>query len=466
MDRKYYDLTPSQLILMYSQKYNIYKQVNNISISILMDKELDLDVLERSICKAYERNDALSIRLVKEGDKIKQYFRDIEEPSIEYLDFRDQSFEKMEKDLHKIASKRITNYEKPLSKVYIMNSYDGKMGIFFKVSHFIMDSWSISMFFKDVFAIYDSIKNDKDMPKTLPKYEDLLIEDLNYRNTETYKKDRRFFEEMFDEDEPLFSHVNGYTVLEQYRKKKKNPDLRYAEAFSINTKAKVTMHPVPKELVMKMEDYCASNMLPMQSLVLLAYRSYLSKVNKNQEDITINSVIARRGTLKEKNAGGSRVYFFPFRTIFAADTSFKEACQTINEKQTAIFRHSSCDPLEVVGLFREVYKLPDRGNYATSSVTFQPVKLALDQGTKIETRWYGNGTSSQTLYFTVMDGDGSGGLKFYYEHQTAVVKEETIKKLHSFMMEFLEKGITIENITVGELLEIEGVEESLAAQET
>lgn len=452
MERKYYDLTASQLVLAYSQKFTVHKQVNNVCISILVDQELDFDLLEKAITKAYERNDALRIRMVKRENKTMQYFLDKEEPEIEYLDFTGKSFEEMEKVLYKKASQRISKLNKPLSKVYIMKSYDKKQGIFFKVSHFIMDSWAISMLFKDIFSIYDALKNETDLPKALPSYEELLIEDLKYKNTETYKKDRAFFEELYSGDEPLYSHVNGYEVLEEYRKKNKNPELRYGPTISLKTKANNIMLPVSKEIVDKMEAYCAANRLTMQSLVLLAYRSYFSKVNKNQEDITINTVLARRATLKEKNSGGSRVHFFPFRTIFDENTEVKEACEVINEKQSGIFRHSLLDPIETLQLFKSLFDAPQTAGFATTAVTYQPVKLTLKEDVNIETKWYGNGASSQPLYLTVMDGDGLGGLKFYYEFQSANIKLETIHKLHNFMLEFLEKATSTENITIGELL--------------
>jgi hypothetical protein len=48
MERKYYDLSPSQDILMYAQAFTVHKQVNNISISQLTDTELDFDILKKA----------------------------------------------------------------------------------------------------------------------------------------------------------------------------------------------------------------------------------------------------------------------------------------------------------------------------------------------------------------------------------------------------------------------------------
>lgn len=123
MERKYYDLSPSQNILMYAQNFTIHKQVNNICTSLLTDTELDFDILKKAVQTAYERNDCLRIRLVKEGKKVRQYFAEYEEPDIGYLDFRGKTMEEMEKKLYKIAGMRITYFKRPLSKVWSVPGY-------------------------------------------------------------------------------------------------------------------------------------------------------------------------------------------------------------------------------------------------------------------------------------------------------------------------------------------------------
>ena len=47
METKYYDLTHSQKTLFFSQKYTLHKQINNISMCILLEDELNLDILKK-----------------------------------------------------------------------------------------------------------------------------------------------------------------------------------------------------------------------------------------------------------------------------------------------------------------------------------------------------------------------------------------------------------------------------------
>ncbi|RBP66008.1 condensation domain-containing protein [Alkalibaculum bacchi] len=454
MDRNYYDLTFAQRILYYSQKYTLHKQVNNVATFALTDQKLDVDILTQAIRIAVQRNDCFNIRFEKVKGDEKQYFAEYEEPVIEYLDFEGKTREVMDKKLYKIAKKRVTKNKKPMYKIHTICSPEGTHGIYFVVSHMILDSWGITTFFKDIFAIYSSLINGTEMPKPLYPYEKLLIEELNYRNTPAYEKDKAYFQSLFvEENEPIFTHINGSEVLEKYRGKKGNPSLRYASSFNLWSKADNHMLPIDKELVDEMNAYCTDNKISMQSLILLVYTRYVAKVNF-VNDISMHTVVARRGTLREKNTGGTRVHFFPFRTVFEREVTVQDACKSIDQQQSTLYRYANMDPLEVVKISKETYNVPQEATHFFSSLTFQPVKLSV-AGMNLDTKWYGNGAYSGGLYLTVMDGGFMGGLKIYYEYQVNIVSLETIQKFHSYMIKALEKCVREKDATVGDLLDID-----------
>jgi hypothetical protein len=454
MERKYYDLTSGQKLLVQSQKFSLHKSVNNICTSILMDKALDFHVLKEAIEKEYERNDALRIRVLKVDGEMKQYFEEYEKPSIEHLDFRGKTKEEMEKDLYAIAGKKITIYGKPMSKVYLMHSYDGKCGLASVVSHFLLDFWGVSVFYSDILKIYESLVNGGDMPKPLYPYEELLVEELNYKNTDKYIKDHEYFTKIIDEGEPIFNSINGYSVLEKYRNKKKNPNLRYASEFTLLTKGEHTDRPFPKDLLEKMSSYCSSNKVTLQSIFALAYRSYISKINKNEEDVSLIFIAARRSTLNEKNSGGSRATALPLRTIIGKDMAVNDACELIDRKVTELYRHASIDYLEVMDMLKKKYNAPPISDYAAEVFSFQPERLAGPGGSEVEIKWYGNGTSPFAFFLTIMDGGESSGFSFDYEYRVHTVPNETFEKIHSYMIKAIEAGISKEGITIGDLLEI------------
>jgi len=60
----------------------------------------------------------------------------------------------------------------------------------------------------------------------------------------------------------------------------------------------------------------------MASLLLMGLRTVLSKFNNNEKDVSVKTNVARRGTLLEKHSGGTRIHFFPLRTIMEPDMTF------------------------------------------------------------------------------------------------------------------------------------------------
>ena len=454
MNRNYYDFSFAQRVLFFSQKYTLHKQVNNIATLAVTDQKLDLPILTQAIKRAVQRNDSFNIRFESVKGEPKQYFSEYEEPIIGSLDFEGITREAMDKELLKIAKKRVTKNGKPMYKIYIICSPEGTHGIYFVVSHMILDSWGITTFFKDILAVYSALKSGTEMPKPLYSYEELLKEELNYRNTPAYEKDREYFEHLFvKEDEPIFTHINGPGILQDYREKKGDLSLRCAPTFNLRSKADNRVLSINKELVDEMNTYCADKKVSMQSLVLLAYMGYLAKINY-VNDVTIYTVVARRGVLKEKNTGGTRVHFYPFRVVFTREATAVNACKSIDQQQSALYRHANIDPLEVMKIVQETYGAPQEATHFFSSLTFQPVKLSVE-GMQLYTKWYGNGAASNPIYLTVMDGGFEGGLKIYYEYQMSVVSFETVQKLHSYIEKALGKCVRQEDVAVGDLLDIE-----------
>ena len=85
-----------------------------------------------------------------------------------------------------------------MSKVYMIRSFDGKCGIYFVVSHLIMDSWAITTFLKMFCPFIRPLAAVPICLKPLTSYEELLIKELNYKNTRAYEDDIKFWRKNLD----------------------------------------------------------------------------------------------------------------------------------------------------------------------------------------------------------------------------------------------------------------------------
>ncbi|MEI8199638.1 MAG: condensation domain-containing protein [Eubacteriales bacterium] len=453
--RKLYPLTPSQKLIFLAWQYTIHKQVPNIPTSCFVDDDLDLAVLKNAAEEAVKRNDAFAIRITKQGKEKMQYFSYRSVLALEMIDFTGKNTKDMEEFFYKIGSTRMPLYDKPLAKIYIVKSPDGKGGVFSCISHLIMDSWAISMFYKDIFEVYFALKDNEPIPKALPDYESVLQKEIAYTSSEKYKKDYAFWEQELSGPKPIFTHVNGSIVLEKQREKKKDPQLRFGNSFFIRTTAAHVVRMIEKEDVDKMKAFCLENGIPtMQVLFLLGIRNYLAKVNGREKDVSINSVVARRGTIDEKLTGGTRVHPLPFRTIFEEDVTFMEMLKIILEKQNILYRHADFDPMEAFKIMHKNYDFPPQNTYITLHLTFQPVPLEAKNGAKVRTKWYCNGTAASNIGVSIMDGDGTGALRCYYEYHDKMIEPETLDKTHNYMKNVILAGIGNPHLTLKELLDL------------
>ncbi len=455
MKPTYYELTSGQQLLLYSQTFTIHKQINNIFTLMLLEKKLDFEVLKAAIDHAYQQNDAFRLRFTKIERKIKQYFIPTEQPHIEVLDFSGKTQADMDKCFYNYAHKPFKFIDKPMSKVFLVHSWNGMDGIYFGVSHMILDSWGICVFLQFVMEVYESMKNSTPLPKPLSPLEPMLQEELAYKGSPRYHKDLEFWQNEFKRlPEPLLSHINGPSILEKERKKKRNPNLSYAKIIGLRTSARHEVLYVTKEKVEKIQQYCEASKISMQAVFMFGVRTALSKLNNRQANIGFYATFARRGTLQEKRAGGTRPHSTVFRNIMAEDLTFEKACQLIFGQQTAIYRHADCDTIELINMEAKAY---NRKGYFTGwysmVFTFQPIKLVVSDGTPVHTQWVCNGAFSSTHYLTIMDADGTGALRCYHEYQKHVVTAQRLRELQSLIEQAIMAGVENPSATIGEILD-------------
>lgn len=455
-----YPLTESQKLIFLAEAYTIHKQLMNIPTSCFLEGELDSGLLMKAAAAAVARNDAFGIRFVRKGKENLQYFTDPGVLLIEIKDFLGKTDADMERFFYDVGRKKMAVYGVPLCKIYVVISPEGKTGLFICISHLIMDSWAISMFYKDIADIYDSMKKDRPMPAPIPSYRSLLRKEIQYAASDKHRKDLEFWDGEMSGEPPLYSHVNGAYMLEKWRRFKRNPEYRFGRSLYFRTTAKHAVFMVDKKDVDEMLLFLEKQSLPsLQALFFVGIRTYLAIVNGRQKDISMLSIVARRGTLEEKLAGGTRAIALPFRTVMDEDMSFIDAIRMVLEKQSLLYRHSDMGTMEVFGIMRKKFGYKPYETCFPLHFTFQPVVLAGKNGWKAETKWYCNGAASSDFSISIMDGDGTGALRCYYEYQDKNIRKEIPARLHHTMLKVILTGIRNPDIKIGDLLSIPAVTE-------
>lgn len=458
---KVYPLTVAQKFHLYYQKFCPKKQVVNIGTSLTIETELDWNELKQAIYKAYERCESMRLRFAedKEGNCY-QYVVDKEERDIEFRDFSGGTMEEAEAVMKSWTEVPFKRQDSHMNRIVMIKMPDGYNGIYLLVDHLTMDAQSLICFMKDIIELYCNAKYEGvPYPKDMTSYIAQLEKDLAYEaGCKAKDRDAEFFHELIESSEPIYNGIDGTWKLDQERKHTENPKLRAAVNVSDSVDSALDIFHLEAEPTKRLMAFCEKYHVSLACLLLMGLRTYFQKMNGN-DDVSINSAIARRATLLEKKSGGTRIHSFPFRTIIPEDKTFLEGIYIIRDKQNEMFRHANYDPVAYFAYRNQVYHTQNGRTYEPMSLTYQPMTLqekGLDKlgGIRYKTKWYPNGATTQAMYLTVMHRPDDNGLDFNFEHQVKAVSRQKLEYMYYYLCKIMFKGIENPGLPIGDIMKL------------
>ena len=456
-----YPLTNAQKFHLYYQSFCPKKEVVNIGVSLTIGMELDLDVLKESIYKAYERCDSMRLRFAKDREgNWYQYVVDKEEREIEYVDFTGKTMEEANAIMTGWTQKPFKQIDSPMNRIVIIKTPDGFMGTYNLVDHMIMDAQSLIYFMTDVIELYCNAKFEGvPYPKDMASYVEQLQKDLAYEaGCKAKDRDAEFFRKIIEESEPIYNGITGPQKLQLERERCGDPELRAAVNSSRGVDSALDIFHLEAEPTERLMKFCEEQHISLTVLLLMGLHTYFHKMNGN-DDVSINTAIARRATLKEKKSGGTRIHSFPFRVILAKEKTFLEGIQEIRDKQNEYFRHANYNPTEYFAYRGKTYPHTPGQTYEPMSLTYQPLSmrkndLAKAGGIQYKTKWYPNGATTQAMYLTVMHRTDDNGLDFNFEHQVASVTKTELEYMYYYLCKIMFKGIENPSLSIADIMNL------------
>ncbi|MFR8169783.1 MAG: condensation domain-containing protein [Marvinbryantia sp.] len=458
--REYYPLTAAQKMHHnWIQKYQT-QQVSGVSVVASLQSPLDFGLLKKCIQLEIERYGCMRIRFTKPDEKgeVKQYLVEQDTRDIPLKDLSGMSMQQADALMQQWAYETFDGDDIPLCDVTMLRLPEGYNGFFIHMDHRLIDSCGLVVMINDLMQLYTHYRFGAAYPQDLADFETVLEKDLKRANNEKrFAKDKKFWDDQLNTlGEPLYSDIQGPSVLEAARKKHKNPMLRAADIELKNLFVEVKDYQLEPEPTKNLIDFCMNHQLSMTNLLLLGIRTYLSKVNNGQEDITIENFISRRSTHDEWTSGGSRTIMFPCRTVISPETDFLSAAYEIQNVQNRIYMHSNYDPALIEEEMRRRYHTPENTTYESCYLTYQPMPVQVDNphlaGIGQHAKWFANGAATKKMYLTVSH-TANGGMNFSYHYQTAQLEEHDMELLYYYMMRILFKGIAEPDMSIGEIME-------------
>lgn len=438
--KDYYSLTAAQK--MHHNWIQDYKtqQVSGVSVVASLKAALDFGLLKKCIQLEFERYGCMRVRFTKPDEKgqVKQYIAEKETRDIPLKDLSGMSLADADRLMQQWAYETFDGDDIPLCDITMVKLPEGFNGFFIHMDHRLIDSCGLVVMINDLMQLYTHYRFGSEFPKDLADFEMVLEKDLKKANNgKRLAKDKKFWDDQLDAlGEPLYSDIQGPSVLEEARKKHGNKNLRSADIELKNLFVEVKDYYLEPEPTKNLIAFCMNHQLSMTNLLLLGIRTYLSKVNDGQEDITIQNFISRRSTHDEWTSGGSRTIMFPCRTVIPADMEFMAAAYEIQNVQNRIYMHSNYDPALIMEEMRRRYQTPEHTAYESCYLTYQPLPVKMDnphlEQIPQHSKWFANGAATKKMYLTVSHTE-HGGMNFSYHYQTAHLQEHDMELLLSLI---------------------------------
>ncbi len=457
--KEYYPLTAAQKMHYSWIKNYGTQQVSGVSVVASLKSPLDFGLLKKCIQLEFERYGCMRVRFTKPDEKgeIKQYIVKNDTRDIPLKDLTGMSMADADRLMQQWAYETFDGDDIPLCDISMVRLPEGYNGFFVHMDHRLIDSCGLVVMINDLMQLYAHFRFKSDYPKDLADYKEVLVKDLQKANNEKrFAKDKKFWDAQLDElGEPLYSDIQGPSVLEEARKLHGNKNLRAADIEMKDLFVEVKDYCLEPEPTRNLIDFCMNHQLSMTNLLLLGIRTYLSKVNNGQEDITIENFISRRSTHDEWTSGGSRTIMFPCRTVIPAEMEFLAAAYEIQNIQNKIYMHSNYDPALIEEEIRKRYNTPENTVYESCYLTYQPMPVKMDnpylKDIPQHSKWFANGAATKKMYLTVSHTE-NGGMNFSFHYQTAHLDEHDMELLYYYMMRILFKGIAEPDMSIGEIM--------------
>lgn len=342
--KKTYELTPAQK--MHYRWIREYKtqQVAGLSIVASIKADIDFVILKKAILLEYQRYGCMRVRFTKpdKDGEVQQYLSEEKITDIPLKDLSAMTMEEADEVMQSWAYETFDGDNIPMCEVFLMKLPEGYNGFFIHMDHRLIDSCGVVVMTNDIMALYTHFKFGSYYPEDLADYTEQLTRDLEKeQNPKRFARDKKFWDEQLEKfGELLYSDIQGPEILERARKKHRKKSLRSADIERKKLFVKVKDYPLEQAPTKAIIDFCLNHNLSITNLLLLGLRTYLSKQNGGQEDISIQNFISRRSTRDEWTSGGSRTIMFPCRTVISPDTTFMEAAYIIQNTQNGIYMHA------------------------------------------------------------------------------------------------------------------------------
>lgn len=438
MKKDVYKLTAPQMSIYMSEQFT-ETPINNIIGTMYFKKDIDIEMLKKSVNLLVKNNPAMRTNIVEKEDVPVQYFKNYEPFEIKVHDFSVQTMEDY-KNFHKIFSQKNFNLtQNTLFEFVICILPNDEIALIGKFHHLITDAWSLGLIIDNIAINYTCLFNNLEIPENSGSYLDFIQRETAYLESDIYTKNKNFWLNSLKDSEPI-SLKNVPTS--SFEANRKSYELSNDETELIN-------------------QFCRENSISAYVLFLAVLNIYLYRTTSYNNFTIQTPVLNRLG--KEKNTIGMYINMISVQMKNNPDLIVADLLKTISSNSISYFKNSKYPYIHLLEDLRE----NDNANNYSVVYSFQNMRPNTNFPNLVEYRseWDFVGYMQDEFVVNITDINNSGTYNISYDYLIELFTEQEIEYIHRRLTTILFEIINNKNKKISEIKILDKNEEKLLLED-
>ena len=320
MEKKEYQLSNPQKSILVTEQYYQGTSINTICGYVYISDTVDFDMLQKAINEMVKTNDGMKLRIKTKDDSCVQYLEEYK--SFEINTIALSSVKELEAKALEIANTPLMKENEPLFQFVLFKLPNGSGGFIVNVHHLIGDSWSLGLIAKEVTEIYAELLQGTYETKMFPSYLNYLEAENTYKNSDKWKKDKAYWEEVF-QTVPEVASI---------------PSMKSTNSQTPSCVGKREKFILPQEELQAIKAFCDNHQISIYNFFMAVYSLYVARVS-NLDDFVMGTPILNRTGFDQKHTMGMFVSVAPLRVQLNHELSFIDFAKKVSTDIMALFRH-------------------------------------------------------------------------------------------------------------------------------
>ena len=425
--KKKYNLTVSQKRVLFEFDDNgniVFTNKNIIWGHLKLKQEIDFNRLTEALNYCFRKNDSMRTKLLKEENKLYQYFEDYQKMNFEIVDVNTEDDVKVL--LNDTINKPLDMFNSFLFNIVIYRYKNGFGGIIIKLNHVMGDGYTLGLILYEVLGYY-SRKIKILLPFSYKRY---IKKEEEYPYSRKSRQDKMFWEDIFDNGVPDIAYIPS-----------KNKKFSYSKANKI-------VFNIDDDIVKKVKNFCNKNGISNSTFYMSVFAIYVHK-RTNLTNFFLSTANRNRMKLRELLTTGmmTKTSYFVVNVKNEPFTKFT--------KEMRLFLKSCYEHMNYIYNYnKELFKKyhDDRTVPSKVFLSYQNLDINTD---KMNIKFDIEGDNNVGTYgFDVIPihvFEYKGKVKIIYDYLSEQYTKEEIHDINNGIIKIIEEVSEDNNILVGDI---------------